>query len=30
MDSNTRPLEQVGEYVVLVDPMGNLECDSCQ
>lgn len=30
MDSNTKPLEQVGEYAVSVDPMDNLECDSCQ
>ena len=30
MESNTKPLEQVGEYAVSVDPMDNLECDSCQ
>ena len=30
MESTKETLEQVGGYVVLVDPMDDLECDSCQ
>ena len=28
--TNSRPVEQVGGYDVPVDPMDDLECDSCQ
>ena len=30
MDRTKETLEQVGGYVVPVDPMDDLECDSCQ
>jgi hypothetical protein len=30
MDTQTKSTTQVGEYEVPVDPMDDLECESCQ
>ena len=30
MDKRSETTEQIGDYEIPIDPMENLECDSCQ